>query len=158
MPENWRDGAAKKDTRPATWSSTEICQDLKWLAMTLNCPGDAMTHLSARLEKRKDKRPRLPDLFPPCLAQQADMVLFIHRDDYYDPVYAHLVLAELIVAKQPGPIATVYLVFNKQLVSFKISTNPANNQAQHSAQVALACAADGVWLMRRTRHLPPVRP
>ena len=81
----------------------------------------AMAQLSRKVEERHDKRPNLSDLRGSgSLEQDADIVIFLYRDDYYNPKSEHAGVAEVIVAKQRnGPTDTVKLAFTKRYSRFE---------------------------------------
>jgi len=99
---------------------SEISRSLKGLSKELNIPIIAISQLSREVEKRQDKRPMLSDLRESgAIEQEADMVIFIYRDDYYNPHSEKKNKAEVIIAKQrSGPLATVDLIFLKQFTTF----------------------------------------
>jgi replicative DNA helicase len=99
---------------------SEISRALKGLSKELNIPIIAISQLSREVEKRQDKRPMLSDLRESgAIEQEADMVIFIYRDDYYNPHSEKKNKAEVIIAKQrSGPLATVDLIFLKQFTTF----------------------------------------
>ena len=102
----------------------EISRTLKKLAMELDISVVALSQLNRNTESRsKDKRPTLADLRESgAIEQDADMVIFIYRDDYYSEANEMdevIVPTELIVAKQRnGPIGRVYVSFHKVFVDF----------------------------------------
>ena len=99
---------------------TEISRSLKGLARELNIPVLALSQLSRAVEQRRDK-PRLSDLRDSgALEQDADVVILMHREDYYDENSKWKGVAEAIVAKQRmGPTGTVRLFFEKEYSRFK---------------------------------------
>ena len=99
---------------------TEISRSLKGLAKELNVPVLALSQLSRSVEQRSPQRPRLSDLRESgSLEQDADVVLFIYREDKYDPEGAAKNVAEIIIAKhRNGPVGSVKLHFNEKTVSF----------------------------------------
>ncbi|HAJ94835.1 MAG TPA: replicative DNA helicase, partial [Actinobacteria bacterium] len=99
---------------------TEISQNLKGIAKELNIPVIAVSQLSREVEKRDKKRPQLSDLRESgSIEQDADMVVFIYRDEYYDEQSSKKGQAELIIAKhRNGPTGKVGLQFNKRYALF----------------------------------------
>lgn len=99
---------------------TEISRSLKGLAKELNVPVLALSQLSRSVEQRSPQRPRLSDLRESgSLEQDADVVLFIYREDRYDPEGAAKNIAEIIIAKhRNGPVGSVKLFFNEKTVNF----------------------------------------
>lgn len=98
---------------------TQISASLKNLGRELNVPMVVVSQLSREPEKRQDKRPMLSDLRESgSLEQDADLVLFLYRDSYYDRTNMDDT-TELIIAKQRnGPVGTVKLLFDKQRIRF----------------------------------------
>jgi len=102
---------------------SEISRALKMMAMELEIPVIALAQLSRRVEDREDKRPLLMDLRESgAIEQDADIVSFIYRDDYYKREAAStkdLSLSEYIIAKhRNGPTATIELLFKKNTATF----------------------------------------
>jgi replicative DNA helicase len=98
-----------------------ISRNLKALARELNVPVLAAAQLSRAVEQRADKRPVLSDLRESgSLEQDADVVMFIYREDYYETDTLKQNLAEIMVAKhRNGPVGSVELVFRKALAKFE---------------------------------------
>ena len=99
---------------------SKISKGLKALAKEMNVPVIALSQLNRDLKDRADKRPQLWDLKESgSIEEDADVVMFIHRDDYYDPDTDRQNIADLIIAKhRHGATGTVQLFFNKELTTF----------------------------------------
>ncbi len=111
-------GGRSSDSRQQEIS--DISRGLKSLARELNVPVVALSQLSRAVEQRPDHRPMLSDLRESgAIEQDADVVMFLYRDDYYNKDTEMKGLAEVIMAKQRnGPIGTIDLVWLPEFTKF----------------------------------------
>jgi replicative DNA helicase len=112
-------GPAGADSRQQEIS--EITRSLKALARELNIPLIAISQLSRAVEQRSDHRPQLSDLRESgAIEQDADVVILLLREEYYNPTDENKGLAEIIIAKQRnGPVGSLNLTFISEYMRFE---------------------------------------
>ncbi|MGL4969839.1 MAG: DnaB-like helicase C-terminal domain-containing protein, partial [Fusobacteriaceae bacterium] len=113
-------GSSNKNEGNRQQEISEISRALKGIARELDIPIIALSQLSRAVESRADRRPMLSDLRESgAIEQDADIVLFLYRDDYYNPDSEDKGITEVIIGKQRnGPVGTAKLRFFAELTKF----------------------------------------
>lgn len=113
-------GSGKRSSESRQQEISEISRSLKALAREMNAPVVALSQLSRACETRLEHRPMLSDLRESgAIEQDADVVMFLYRDDYYNKDTDTPNIAEVIIAKQRnGPIGTVNLLWQPEFTKF----------------------------------------
>ena len=121
----YRDCLLYTSPSPRDGLLSRITRGLKSMARELKAPVVALSQLSRGVESRTNKRPMLSDLRESgSIEQDADLVLMIYRDEYYNPETEDRGITEIIVTKhRNGPVGTVKLLFEPQFTRFRNLAN-----------------------------------
>ena len=116
---------------------SEISRSLKALAREISAPVIAMSQLSRAVEARADRRPQLSDLRESgAIEQDADVVMLLLREEYYNPTPENRGIAEIIVAKQRnGPVGSLNLAFIKEYTRFENLTRHHEELVEEEVEV-----------------------
>lgn len=120
------DARSRRADENQTQRMSVVSESLKQLARELQCPVLALCQLNRKCEERTDKRPQLSDLRDSgSIEQDADRVLMLYRDGYYDEDTADLTLTDVYIRKnRHGPTGHVELRFNNTSMEFSTTTSP----------------------------------
>jgi replicative DNA helicase len=107
---------------------SKITRSLKGLARELNVPVIALSQLSRSVEARTNKRPMMSDLRESgSIEQDADVVIMLYRDEYYNPDTPDRGIAEIIITKhRNGPTGIIKLLFDPQFTRFRNIASPGH--------------------------------
>jgi replicative DNA helicase len=125
-----------KQSQSRTDEVSEISRQLKGIAKEFECPVVALSQLSRNVEKRDVKRPQMSDLRDSgAIEQDADIIAFIYRDDYYEKESSKRPgVADIIIAKhRNGPIGDVSLTFESKYTRFDNLARSSQRQAAEDA-------------------------
>jgi replicative DNA helicase len=113
--------SGSKKTESRQQEVSQISRELKSLAKEMNVPVIALSQLSRAPEARNPPKPLMSDLRESgSIEQDADVVTFIYRDEYYKPSEENAGIAELLISKQRnGPTGTVKMAFLKEFTRFE---------------------------------------
>lgn len=132
---------------------SEISRSLKGLAKEYNVPVMALAQVNRNVEKSENKRPNLSDLRESgAIEQDADIIMFLYRDDFYDKNTPLKNIAEIIVAKhRNGETGTAYVGFNPSFTQFDGKTNINQDEVRELIRMSKGASGRG----RRKKPLAP---